>query len=86
MSDADERYQAEIAADCQALVGGGIRVVAVGRQELDAGVRLVATLQLRGRTWDVAADGETAVAAHARLRERVVEDRLGAWFGVLVEA
>lgn len=85
MGEADDRYLAEISEDCEGVLGPGLRLVGVEREDLDDGVRLVARYQLEDRVWESAAIGETVVAAHAVLRARLLFDRLRLGFTTWVE-
>lgn len=76
MSEADDRYLAEISQDCEALLGPGIELLGLDREETHATVRLVAHYRFVGKIRESAATGETVVAAHAALRERLVFDRV----------
>lgn len=75
-SEADNRYLAEIGEDCLDLLGPGIELLGLDREDVDDTVRLVARYRFAGRLAQSAASGETVVAAHAALRERIVFDRV----------
>jgi hypothetical protein len=85
MGEADDRYLADIGKDCEGMLGAGIALLGVEREDGDEGVRLVARYQLEDRVWESAAVGETVVAAHAALRDRLLIDRLRLGFTVLTE-
>jgi len=76
MSEAEDRYLAQIGDDCEAVLGPGIELLAMERQERDNAVRLVARYRLGDRVWESAAVGDNLVAAHAALRVRLLVDRI----------
>jgi hypothetical protein len=76
VSEAEERYLADISEDCQGILGPGIELLGLDREELDQAVRLVARYRFVGKVWQSDATGETVVAAHAALRTRLVFDRI----------
>ncbi len=51
MSEAEDRYLAQIGDDCEAVLGPGIELLAMERQERDNAVRLVARYRLGDRVW-----------------------------------
>jgi hypothetical protein len=67
---------AEISEDWEALLGPGIELLGLDREESDSSVRLVARYRFVGKVRVSTATGETVVAAHAALRERLVFDRV----------
>lgn len=75
-SEADDRYLAEIGEDCEELLGPGIELLGLEREETNDSVRLVARYRFAGRVAQSAASGDTVIAAHAALRERLVYDRV----------
>ena len=85
MGEAEDRYLAEISKDCEGVLGPGVELLGVQREDRHDGVRLVARYQLEGRAFESAATGETAVAAHAMLRDQLVLDRVRLGFTALVE-
>lgn len=84
MSEAEDRYLDEISEDCELVLGGGIELLGLERHG-DADVRLVARYRLGTTVWESAATGETIVAAHARLRARLLFDRIRLGFTTLTE-
>jgi hypothetical protein len=85
VSEAEDRYLSEISRDCEGLLGPGVEVVGVRHEYSRRGVKLVARYQLGDRAWESAATGESAVAAHAALRDQLLVDRLRLGFTVLVD-
>ena len=85
MGEAEDPYLAEISQDCEEVLGPGITLLGMDREDRDDGVRLVAHYQLKDRVWESAAVGETVVAAHAVLRARLLFDRVRLGFTELVE-
>ena len=85
MSEADDRYVAEIARDCERILGAGVELVDVTRDDGATAVRLVAHYRIADELVETTADGETVVAAHAILRERLVIDRVRYGFTAIVD-
>ena len=85
MGEAEDRYLSEISKDCEAVLGPGVELLGVRREDRDDGVRLVARYQLEGRACESAATAENAVAAHALLRDRLLLDRVRLGFTAWVE-
>ncbi len=85
MGEADDRYLADIAADCEPLLGPGMTMLGVEREPRDGGVRLIATYRLGDMTGVTTVDAETVVAAHSALRSQLLADRLRLGFSLLVE-
>jgi hypothetical protein len=85
MSEADDRYVTEIARDCERILGAGVELVDVIRDDGGTGVRLVAHYRLADHLLETSADGETVVAAHAALRERLVVDRVRYAFTAVID-
>ncbi len=85
MTEADDRYLADISEDCERVLGRGIEFLGLEREEGDAAVRLVARYRLEDEVWESAASGETVVAAHATLRARLLFDRIRLGFTALAE-
>jgi hypothetical protein len=85
MSEADDRYVAEIARDCERILGAGVELVDVTRDDGATGVRLAAHYRIADHLLESTADGETVVAAHAALRERLVVDRVRYTFTELLD-
>ena len=76
VTDAEQAYLERIAEDCKRLLGPGVELGA-----LRLGIADDFVLQLAYRLGDVdgtsEGHGETVVAAHADLRQRLVVDRIG---------
>jgi hypothetical protein len=85
MSDAQDRYLAEIREDCEGALGPGSVLLDLDRDDGDRGVRLVARYRLEDRVWESAGVGENIVVAHAQLRSRLLFDRVRLGFTVLVD-
>lgn len=86
INDADGRYLASIADDCHRILGPGVDLEDLAWAEDTDGVRLTLRYRLDGREGESVAVGETVVAAHAALRERLVIDRIRLGFMVIVDA
>ncbi len=82
-SDAEQQYLSRVVADCAEILGPGIELEGL---ELEAGDVVVLRLRYRlgTTTWTSDAAGETVIAAHAALRERLVLDRVRLGFNALV--
>lgn len=85
LSDADARHLAAIGDDCATVLGPGIELLGVDREDHAGSVRLVARYRRCDRAWESAVTGETIVAAHAMLRARLLFDRIRLGFTTLVE-
>jgi hypothetical protein len=87
ISEADARYFAEVGEDCERILGPGVEVVDVGRQDAGDGadVRLFVRYRLGGVERRSEGHGETVVAAHADLRRQLAIDRLRFGFSSLVD-
>jgi hypothetical protein len=85
VTEADDRYLEEIGEDCERVLGPGIELIGLVRDQDDDAVRLTARFRLGDRVWESVARGETPVAAHAELRARLLFDRLRFGFSVLVD-
>jgi len=76
VTDAEQAYLERVAEDCERLLGPGVEMGA-----LELGIDDDIVLRLRYRLGGLAATseghGETVVAAHADLRQRLVLDRIG---------
>jgi hypothetical protein len=83
MSEADDRYLAEVAEDCRSILGDGIDLLEL-RLERGGDVRLIARYRLGEEEWESTGAGETAIAAHADLRASLTIDRLRLGYSVLV--
>lgn len=84
MSEAQDRYLAEIRDDCRMPLGTGIEFVSLDLED-GPSVRLVARYRLDETDWTTTAIGETVVAAHADLRTRLLLDRVRLGFTALTE-
>ena len=75
VSEADQHYFQRVAEDCEQLLGREIELIGL---QLDANTDVVLRLRYRlGPTdWTSEGHGETVIAAHAALRERLVLDRI----------
>jgi hypothetical protein len=85
MDDAEAIYLAEIARDCEGVLGPGCELQGIEPGVTDRDVRLTATFRLGSRTWVSIGSGSTLVDAHADLRARLVIDRLRAGFTEYVD-
>jgi hypothetical protein len=85
VSEAEDLYLAEIGEDCERVLGPGIELIDLERQERDDAVFLIARYRLHRRVWQSAGMGENAVAAHAALRARLLFDRIRLGFTELVD-
>jgi hypothetical protein len=74
--EADARYLDRVAEDCAELLGPGVEVFGV-ELGVDDGVRLSLRYRLGSVDGTSEGRGETPIAAHADLRRRLVEDRIG---------
>ena len=85
-TNADTQYLERIMADCTTLLGPGITVIAVTRDDNPEGVRIAIRYRLADEEWETEGTGDTVIAAHASLRRELVVDRarlgltvLGGW-------
>jgi hypothetical protein len=85
LREADVQYTAQIREDCEGILGPGIRVLSVEREDRRNAVRLVARYEAAGRTHESDASAKNVVLAHAALRRRLAADRLRLGFTALVE-
>ena len=85
LTDAEAQYLTRIREDCELLLGSSTEVLDVRREPAVEGVRVVLRYLLGTRERESAASGETMVAAHAALRDRIVIDRLRFGYADLVE-
>jgi hypothetical protein len=76
LSDAEARYLAEIWSDCQEILGPALELLDLDRGVAEGATRLTARFRFAGRVRESMAAGETVVAAHAALRERLVYERV----------
>ena len=84
ITDADERYLELIAIDCERVLGPGIEIerLELERDGNDAVLHL--GYRLGTNTGSTDGRGPDPLAAHADLRQRLVEDRLAVGFRALV--
>jgi len=85
VTEAEDRYLAEVGHDCEAVLGGGIELLALESEQLDGATRLVARYRLHDRAWETEATGENVIAAHAALRVRLLIDRIRLGFTEYVD-
>jgi hypothetical protein len=84
-NEATSRHLEEVAADIRALLGPGIELdELVSEDDGSETVTLRALYRLAGVAGESIGRGENVVEAHARLREAIVEDRVGLGLRVLV--
>jgi hypothetical protein len=83
VSEADRHYLQRVAEDCEQLLGPEIELRGL---ELDANAEVVLRLRYRLGPADCKSEdsGETVIAAHAALRERLVLDRIRLGFRAMV--
>jgi hypothetical protein len=83
VSEADRHYLRRVAEDCEQLLGPEIELRGL---ELDANGEVVLRLRYRlgPADWTSEGHGETVIAAHAALRERLVLDRIRLGFRAMV--
>lgn len=82
MSESEDRYLAEISEDCARILGPGVRLTGLERED-GHDVHLVVRYRLGETTWASMGTGETVVAAHSDLRARLVLDRVRLGFSAL---
>jgi hypothetical protein len=85
MADAEDRYLAEIGKDCEGVLGPGSTLLSIERHDRDDGVELLARYRIDGWEVETTETGETVVEAHARLRARLLFDRIRLGFTILVD-
>jgi hypothetical protein len=85
MADAEDRYLEEIGRDCATALGPGSTLLAIERRDLGDRVELLARYRIGRWEAETTESGETVIDAHARLRARVLFDRIRLGFTVLVE-
>ena len=84
--EASARHLEEVAADILELLGPGIDLDQLTIQQADpGGVSLRAEYRMAGIVHESLGHGETVLDAHTRLREAIVEDRIGLALQVLAE-
>ena len=76
VSEAEDRYLAEVDDDCEEVLGPGMELIGLARADFEQSVRLIARYRFQDKVWESDATGETVVAAHAALRVRLVFDRV----------
>lgn len=76
MDEAEGRYLTEIADDCRAMLGPGAVLLGIARDDVEQGVRLTVQFELDDQVWESAIVGDTVVEAHARLRDKLLIDRI----------
>ena len=74
-SEAERHYYQRVAEDCEQLLGPEIELRALERTS-DAAVVLRLRYGLGPAEWTSEGNGETVIAAHADLRDRLVLDRI----------
>jgi hypothetical protein len=74
-TDADVAYLDMVRDDCARILGAGVQVVDLVWDEADP-VTLTLRYQMGPVHATTVADGESVIAAHAALRQRLVVDRL----------
>jgi hypothetical protein len=85
VSEAEDRYLAEVGHDCEAVLGRGIELLELESEKLDGAIRLVARYRLHDRPWESDATGENLIAAHAALRAQLLIDRIRLGFTEFVD-
>jgi hypothetical protein len=85
VTEAEDRYLAEVGHDCAAVLGQGIELLSVESVKLDGAIRLVARYRLHDRAWESDATGENLIAAHAALRDRLLIDRIRLGFTEFID-
>jgi hypothetical protein len=83
VSEADRHYLQRVAEDCEQLLGPEIEVRGL---ELDANTEVILRLRYRlgPADWTSEGQGDSVIAAHAVLRERLVLDRIRLGFRAMV--
>ena len=85
MDDATTRYLEEVAADILGLLGVGIELIELAIEADGPGVVVLrARYGMADETVESVGRGESAIEAHARLRDAIVSDRVGLGLRVLV--
>jgi hypothetical protein len=85
LTDADAQHLARIRNDCEAMLGPDTQLLDIRREDGDEGVRIVATYRLSEHLHESVGTGETMLAAHVVLRDRILIDRLRFGFTDLVD-
>jgi hypothetical protein len=81
-TDADVAYLDMIREDCARILGAGVQDVDLEWDEADP-VTLTLRYQMGAVQGETVADGESVLAAHVELRQRLVVDRLKLGFDAL---
>ncbi len=76
LTEAEARYLDEVRADCARLLGPGVQVDGPTIAHEEGATILRLTYRMGPTRGESEGRGETAVAAHASLRARLVEDRI----------
>lgn len=87
-SEAEQRYLQAIEEDCAQILGPGMDIdplIVEPALPHPTGVRLTLAYRLDGWAGETTVTGETIVAAHAELRERLVIDRIRLSFTTVAE-
>jgi hypothetical protein len=82
MSEADDRYLAEVAEDCRSLLGEGIELLQLDLLRAEP-IRLSARYRLDTVEWETVGLGGHDDQRHANLRSRLVLDRIALGMAVL---
>jgi hypothetical protein len=83
LADADRGYLERVAEDCQLILGPGIEIREL-RLAANDGVVLCLRYRLGAVERTTEGHGETVIAAHAALRDRLVGDRIGLGFRAII--
>jgi hypothetical protein len=85
LTDAEAQHLLRIWEDCRGWLGPDTELLDVRREPAEDGVRLVATYRLGEQQYESAGSGETMLAAHIGLRERILVDRIRFGFTEVVD-
>jgi hypothetical protein len=83
-TDAESRYLERVQEDCELILGAGVEILDLA-WTTGEGQRLTVRYRLDDVEAETIAEADTVIAAHARLREALVEDRVRLGFTVLTE-
>jgi hypothetical protein len=83
-TDADTRYLARVHEDCERVLGPGVEILGIDWWQA-APVTLTIRYRLDGVDAVTTGEGDTVIAAHTDLRQRLVIDRVKLGFTVLTE-
>ena len=86
MSEADERFAGRLADDLAQRFGPSVAVLAVAIERDGAGTRMTTTCAAGGEAFEADASAENDLEAYERLRNAVIERRLGRAFERLVDS